>query len=181
MSLRAAQFRSIRAAIKAEPDRVHLFTAHAAKGPGHGKPIPYSMTTFDGPREGHLPPKFALIYYCVGVHGATQLGLWLRVGESAWPGQEPIFAYDLGYHSVAPQYEEQGDAMECDLVEGGRCYYDGSGLQAEQVLGDKLLTADSGAAWDDAAFEVVLSHYERVFSVRIARKTLSVRAVGVAS
>jgi hypothetical protein len=38
---------------------------------------------------------------------------------------------DVGYHSPVPQYEGQ-TSMECDLLPGGLCYYDGSGCRADE-------------------------------------------------
>ena len=39
--------------------------------------------------------------------------------------------WDVGYHAKEPHFDGQ-DSMECDLVEGGRCYYDGSSLAADE-------------------------------------------------
>jgi hypothetical protein len=38
---------------------------------------------------------------------------------------------DAGYHSPEPEYEGQAE-FDCDLLKCGKCYYDGSGLQAEE-------------------------------------------------
>jgi hypothetical protein len=38
---------------------------------------------------------------------------------------------DVGYHALAPQYEGQSSMANCDAT-GGACYYDGSGLRAEE-------------------------------------------------
>lgn len=39
------------------------------------------------------------------------------------------YAADLGYHSLKPMFEGQ-QQMDCTVLEGGKCYYDGSGLSA---------------------------------------------------
>lgn len=52
---------------------------------------------------------------------------------------------DLGYHSPKPQYDGQ-TSLPCDLLPGGRCYYDGSGLNAEDVY-TTLLTEGSDGVW----------------------------------
>ena len=39
---------------------------------------------------------------------------------------------DVGYHASSPQYEDQTPMDYCDLLKGGRCYYDGSGLRADE-------------------------------------------------
>jgi len=57
---------------------------------------------------------------------------------------EPLPA-DLGYHSPFPQYEGQPQ-MECDLLEGGVCYYDGSSLQADRVY-KRLLEEGEDGVW----------------------------------
>jgi len=52
---------------------------------------------------------------------------------------------DIGYHSPTPQYEDQPE-MECHLLEGGKCYYDGSGLQAQDFY-DTLVLEGHEAVW----------------------------------
>lgn len=39
--------------------------------------------------------------------------------------------YDVGYHSEKPRYENQLQ-MVCNLLEGGKCYYGGSTLMAQE-------------------------------------------------
>lgn len=59
--------------------------------------------------------------------------------------QEPMAA-DIGYHSHVPRYEGQTLLeQDCDVI-GGPCYYDGSGLQAEEGL-RLLITEGSEAVW----------------------------------
>ena len=55
---------------------------------------------------------------------------WSRIAN-----RYPV-ATDLGYHWLVPQYDEQEMYRrdDCPFVEGGVCYYDGSGLNAEPVL-----------------------------------------------
>lgn len=56
--------------------------------------------------------------------------------------------WDLGYHSPVPRYEDQlCISEECPYVEGGKCYYDGSGLAADPIL-DALLIGGSDAVWE---------------------------------
>jgi hypothetical protein len=52
---------------------------------------------------------------------------------------------DLGYHWHKPRYENQG-SMDCDLMPSGKCYYDGSGLNAEPVF-QILLSEGSQGVW----------------------------------
>lgn len=44
-----------------------------------------------------------------------------------------FMAADLGYHAIVPQYEDQWE-QECDLTPTGKCFYDGSGLNAELLV-----------------------------------------------
>lgn len=69
---------------------------------------------------------------------------------------KPIPA-DLGYHGVEPRYEgqEQGD---CTLLPGGKCYYDGSGMNAERMY-DILREEGSEAVWKQLE-----SYYELTFN-----------------
>lgn len=41
--------------------------------------------------------------------------------------------WDLGYHSPVEKYEGQG-SRPCDLLPGGECFYDGSGLNADEMV-----------------------------------------------
>lgn len=61
-------------------------------------------------------------------------------------GVQPMGA-DLGYHSIVPQYEGQ-QVMDCNLLKGKKCYYDGSSLNADRVI-DILLTKGSDGVWDE--------------------------------
>lgn len=53
---------------------------------------------------------------------------------------------DVGYHSPVPIYEGQPGTDNCKYLDGKRCYYDGSSLQAEDVY-RKLLEGGSDAVW----------------------------------
>lgn len=46
-----------------------------------------------------------------------------------------VMAMDLRYHSLRPMYEDQKPMdSECEWVKGGKCYYDGSTLNADTPL-----------------------------------------------
>lgn len=76
-----------------------------------------------------------------GPLGAVQFVFYLldmvpgnfEFGNSKPNGVRSIMSVDLGYHSPVPIYENQRQ-MDCDFILGGRCYYDGSGLDAGPVL-----------------------------------------------
>ncbi len=53
--------------------------------------------------------------------------------------------WDVGYHSPVPQFDGQED-MECDLLPGGRCFYDGSGCRADDWI-DGFVTGGSDWVW----------------------------------
>ena len=55
--------------------------------------------------------------------------------------------YDVGYHSPRPMYEGQDPICtdgSCPYVEGKHCYYDGSGLRADDWLKEFLA---GGTEW----------------------------------
>lgn len=63
---------------------------------------------------------------------------------------------DVGYHSPTPRYEGQ-PVMDCDLIAGGKCYYDGSGLRAYDVYNRLLEQGDKGV------WEALESEYRCLF------------------
>jgi len=62
----------------------------------------------------------------------TKLGL----GASGW---------DVGYHAVRPQYEGQSE-MDCEYLPGGKCFYDGSGLAAAELM-ERFFAEGENAVW----------------------------------
>lgn len=56
-------------------------------------------------------------------------------------------ATDLGYHSKVKFYDGQYESEDCEYT-GGKCYYDGSGLAAEDVF-EKLLSGGDTAVWKE--------------------------------
>lgn len=61
---------------------------------------------------------------------------------------------DLGYHAREPQYDGQTSMGECDIL-GGDCFYDGSGLAAEEVF-ETLVAHGIEAVWNrlDAEYAI---------------------------
>lgn len=53
----------------------------------------------------------------------------------SWPlsGEHQPKGWDLGYHARERQYEEQ-PSRSCDILPEGKCYYDGSGLAADDLI-----------------------------------------------
>lgn len=51
---------------------------------------------------------------------------------NGWLRDNEVMGYDVGYHAHTPQYEgHEPMKTECDLT-GGKCYYDGSSLRAQE-------------------------------------------------
>jgi hypothetical protein len=87
-----------------------------------------------------------------GKNGAVQFlmstGWYLpNVDKSSWSSsmREPQ-GWDLGYHSPVPRYDGQG-SYDCEYLEGGKCYYDGSGIAAEPIM-KQLIKEGDKAVWD---------------------------------
>ncbi len=56
---------------------------------------------------------------------------------------------DKGYHSLKPMYEGQTSFEDsCEYLDGKQCYYDGSGLNAEDTY-RILLEKGSEGVWQD--------------------------------
>lgn len=96
-----------------------------------------------------------------GSKGATQFVLYTgwhlkHVREGSFVS-DPLPA-DLGFHSPIPQYTgHEETSIECPYVDGGRCYYDGSSLQADTVF-DALVSGGSEAVW-----EILEGYYHEMF------------------
>ena len=57
-----------------------------------------------------------------------------------------VLPADLGYHADIPQYENQTLTDKCDCRPSGKCYYDGSGLNADETF-RLLVTKGEEAVW----------------------------------
>lgn len=86
-----------------------------------------------------------------GAKGAVQFVLYtnwmlpavMREGGGSY--HLPPMPADLGYHWIEPRYEDQR-AMQCEYTGTGKCYYDGSGLNAERIY-EVLLREGSEGVW----------------------------------
>lgn len=96
--------------------------------------------------------------YVIGPRGAVQFVLYtgwhlphVREELDARPSRKRCLDHpmpaDLGYHSPIPTYEgqEEWGRDNCELL-GCRCYYDGSGLNAERIY-EVLLREGSEGVW----------------------------------
>jgi hypothetical protein len=66
---------------------------------------------------------------------------------------------DLGYHSPVPRYEDQ-TAMDCHILPEGKCYYDGSGLNANRIF--SLMVHEGG----EAMWKALERYYRELFEER---------------
>ena len=64
--------------------------------------------------------------------------------------------FDIGYHSPKPMYEGQTE-MDCDLIDGGKCYYDGTSLGASEFAPEFV------AKGEDAVWKKLKEVYEDRF------------------
>lgn len=90
-------------------------------------------------------PERGVVQFVLWHAMAPELGLMTFDGRPTFP-----MALDLGYHSPTPMWEGQEPMdEECEIL-GGRCFYDGSGLAAEKLLG-VLRTEGANAVWSTLA------------------------------
>ncbi len=86
-------------------------------------------------------------------------GWYLQHLKAEFPTGNPYpMAVAIGYHAYEAKYEHQ-TSMECHLLEGGKCFYSGSGLQAEEYL-KLLIEKGSEAVWERME-EFYKYHFER--------------------
>lgn len=93
-----------------------------------------------------------------GAKGATQFVLYTNwyLPENNQPPKHPMPA-DLGYHSRTPHYEDH-PVFDCEYTDTGKCYYDGSSLNAERVYKVML---EKGM---DGVWEELESYYHSTFA-----------------
>lgn len=100
-----------------------------------------------------------LVFAVVGAEGAYHFtlytGWYLEMSSGAFPAvagvPKPPFAplpADVGYHGSTPAYEGQAPVERCEFMGGGKCYSDGSGLQAYD-LWNILLRDGSDGVWKE--------------------------------
>lgn len=132
-------------------ERDNGFTRHINFEPGYNRRA-----------EGNGVHGMSIRFVLVGTAGAVQF----LVGCGWVPGEKmhaSVASYypmgsDVGYHSPTPRYEDHwpmGDG--CPWLDGGTCYYDGSGLRADDWLPRFI------AEGEDAVWELLAEEYEAVF------------------
>ncbi|MHB1937025.1 MAG: hypothetical protein ACYCOR_10620 [Acidobacteriaceae bacterium] len=118
---------------------------------------------YDNRRDGYGIHGAQIRFLLSGDEGVVQFLIFTDwhlpgVGQLGKYGEriaKPMAA-DLGYHSPDPKYEGQTKS-ECSLLDGGFCYYDGSGLNAEPVF--ETLIAEGG----DGLWKALEKYYQQMF------------------
>jgi hypothetical protein len=110
-----------------------------------------------------------LIFGLKGEAGAVQFVIFTNwylpgVADEMWKKGNPRIFFspmpaDVGYHSPKPLYEDQNQISEaCEWLDGKPCYYDGSGLHAEEVF--TLMIAEG----HEAMWKHLEEYYLSIFS-----------------
>lgn len=82
------------------------------------------------------------------------------VDISRFHDMNKIRGFDVGYHSPEPMYEGQ-TSMDCTHLAGGKCYYDGSGLRADEWT-DKIFST-IGKPPEDVLWKMLEEEYKDRF------------------
>ena len=106
-----------------------------------------------------------------GDEGAVQfvfsLGMYLPQTYKYWESKglhngsthPDYMGYDVGYHSLTPQYEGQEiQSKSCEYLDGKPCYYDGSSLLAEEYMN---IFVEKG---EKAIWEMLEAEYKERFA-----------------
>lgn len=115
--------------------------------------------------------------YVIGARGAVQFVLYTdwhlpHVDDElrAKGARLQATPADLGYHSPIPTYEgqESWGRDNCELLGGCRCYYDGSGLNAERIF-DVLRAEGSDGVWREleAYYDEALPSLDEIALARV--------------
>ncbi len=113
----------------------------------------------DDPKKNYGINGVEIYFYLKGTYGVIQFALntgWqlpeVQKEYKADPRMNYPFApmaMDLGYHSYVPMHEGHAPlTLECPLLEGEKCFYDGSGLQAMRIF-DILIEKGEDAVWKE--------------------------------
>lgn len=82
---------------------------------------------------------------------------WIAKGSDY---KKTISGYDVGYHSLIPQYEDHAES-NCDLFPGQKCYYDGSSLLADKWVQEIFSIRDKHP--DERVWEMLEEEYNYRF------------------
>lgn len=74
---------------------------------------------------------------------------------------EPIYGFDVGYHSRTPMYDGQTAMQNCNVFDGEPCYYDGSSLAAARWT--ELIFSTTGSPPEEVLWKMLEDEYEKRF------------------
>lgn len=144
------------AAVTSKPDGIPVdfaprdgFRTEILVEPGHA----IRETRGDGSNYGIHSMGIRFLLH--GPAATVQFLMWTGLVPELVPGpygerwrssEFGVMAADLGYHADAAQYDGHEDwgRMKCDYRASGECFYDGSGLAAERLLGIALMDGHGG-------------------------------------
>lgn len=72
--------------------------------------------------------------FSTGMHLPNVMKENLKKGAHLFELLNRPMGYDVGYHADVPQWEGHEPMEKCDVRPQGTCYYDGSSLQADNLL-----------------------------------------------
>ncbi len=75
-------------------------------------------------------------------------------------GLDEIFGFDVGHHSKQATYEGQ-TSKDCNLLDGGECYYDGSSLQADKWT--EIIFSTRGKHPEEVLWPMLEQEYIEIF------------------
>lgn len=116
----------------------------------------------DEPAKNYGVGNVRMWFYLKGPKGAVQFQIGTdwgikpvrehleRFGWSQYDDPRQPRGWDLGYHSHEPHYDGQGPMGDDCEVLGGKCFYDGSSLQAEKVV-EGFLAGGTNWLWPKLA------------------------------
>lgn len=117
---------------------------------------------FDARSKNHGVHGLDVWFILKGPKGAVQFlvnfGVYLPSVTHIQPGK--IQGFDVGYHSLTPTYDGQ-PCQGCNFLEGGKCYYDGSGLRADEWA--KEIFSVTGGPPEDVLWRKLEAYYDEVF------------------
>jgi hypothetical protein len=107
----------------------------------HGVEIRFILTGKKGATQFVIYTNWFLPHVQKELYAKGNISHRLKFGQP-----EPMGA-DIGYHSRTPQYKGQAKMRGgCQYLGGKPCYYDGSGLRADEFI-PAFLSGGSDAVW----------------------------------
>jgi len=120
------------------------------------------------PNKNYGVGAVVLRFILTGPAGVMQFvcstGMYLPHVLREWEGKDynpgAGSGWDIGYHSLTPQYDGQSICQDaCEYLGGKPCYYDGTSLGADEFFPTFL------AGGDDAVWTMLESRYRDRFEV----------------